>query len=386
MMSLGLPTLVPRDTQSLWYTPSHTFGYTAPPKPSSSNVAQANQQQPQPTTQHGHHHQHRTQRDATRSALAAYGPSSLQQLAIDEDAVRKRRLHIARFGATWIKPPGMMKTLQGLIDEELERAEQMVMDDDGGITVTQDVLDPGPQHVEVGEEGEEEEEGEEGEGGLGLDLEVDGGEEGLMEEGEVDLDADIPEADSTGWSDGEDDEDEEEEEDDEEVDEEGDEEEADLDDDIPEAEEVSIYEEDEEEEEDDDDDDDEGEEEEGQGEEETEVSDAEVDELSAIADTTQGSVDDSYVSEIGDGSPHPITPAHGHGRRGTPTPTPSGRPIFPGQGQNRRGFRVQPVRGSPLGRQRVATPTTRTTRRSRGSQAANSSIMFMSGDEMEVDE
>ncbi|KAF3911943.1 hypothetical protein AA313_de0200957 [Arthrobotrys entomopaga] len=376
MMSLGLPTLVPRDTQSLWYTPSHTFGYTAPPKPSSSNIAQANQQQSQLTNQHGNHHhhhhqQHRTQRDATRSALATYGPSSLQQLAIDEDAVRKRRLHIARFGATWIKPPGMMKTLQGLIDEELERAEQMVMDDDGGITVTQDVLDPGPQHVEVGEEGEEEEEeGEGGEGGVGLDLEVDGGEEGLMEEGEVDLDADIPEADSTGWTDGEDEEEEEEEDDEEEDDEE---EEADLDDDIPEAD-VSIYEEDEEDEEED---------EEEEGEEDEEISDAEVDELSAIADTTQGSIDDSYASEVGDGSPQPVTPAHG-GRRGTPTPTPSGRPFVPGQ--NRRGFRVQPARGSPLGRQRVVTPTTRTTRRSRGSQAANSSIMFMSGDEMEVDE
>ncbi|KAK6534330.1 hypothetical protein TWF281_005655 [Arthrobotrys megalospora] len=363
MMSLGLPMLTPRDTQSLWYTPSHTFGYTVPPKPTTTPLLQSTQTPPAAANQHSHHQQYRAQRDATRSALAAYGPSALQQLAIDEDAVEKRKLHIARFGATWIKPPGMMKTLQGVIDEELERAEQMAMEgettvDEGAFT--QDVNMVGGEPVDIVEEGEVEDEGEDGgEEEEGEELEV--GEEGLMEEGEVDLDADIPEADSTGWSEDEEEEedDEEEEEDDEEEDEvEGmdDEEEEEEGFEELEGEGVSIYEE----------------------------GESGVDELSAIADTTQGSVDDEF-SEIGDGSPRPITPGHVQ-RRGTPTS--AARHVGPpGHYQNMRRLpaRMQASGSSPLGRQ-VTTPTSRTTRRGRAAPVADSSVMYMSGDEMEVDD
>lgn len=334
MMSLGLPMLTPRDTQSLWYTPSHTFGYTVPPKPTSAPLLQSTQTPPAAANQHNHHQQYRAQRDATRSALAAYGPSTLQQLAIDEDAVEKRKLHIARFGATWIKPPGMMKTLQGVIDEELERAEQMALE--GETTVDEGTFG---QDVNM----------------VGGELEV--GEEGLMEEGEVDLDADIPEADSTGWSEDEEEEEEEEEEEDEgeaeEMDDEEEEEEG------FEGEGVSIYEE----------------------------GESGVDELSAIADTTQGSVDD--FSEIGDGSPRPITPGHHVQRRvDTPTSAAASRHVGPpGHYQNIRRLpaRMQASGSSPLGRQ-VTTPTSRTTRRGRAAPVADSSVMYMSGDEMEVDD
>ncbi|RVD88467.1 uncharacterized protein DFL_002652 [Arthrobotrys flagrans] len=360
MMSLGLPMLTPRDTQSLWYTPSHTFGYTVPPKPTSAPLLQSTQTPPAAANQHNHHQQYRAQRDATRSALAAYGPSTLQQLAIDEDAVEKRKLHIARFGATWIKPPGMMKTLQGVIDEELERAEQMALEGETTVdegTFGQDVNMVGGEPVEmVGEGDAEEDEGEDGgEDEEGEELEV--GEEGLMEEGEVDLDADIPEADSTGWSEDEEEEEEEEEEEDEgeaeEMDDEEEEEEG------FEGEGVSIYEE----------------------------GESGVDELSAIADTTQGSVDD--FSEIGDGSPRPITPGHHVQRRvDTPTSAAASRHVGPpGHYQNIRRLpaRMQASGSSPLGRQ-VTTPTSRTTRRGRAAPVADSSVMYMSGDEMEVDD
>ncbi|KAF3918977.1 hypothetical protein ABW20_dc0109038 [Dactylellina cionopaga] len=367
MMSLGLPMLTPRDTQSLWYTPSHTFGYTVPPKTSSAPVV-PNPQHLNATTPYTHHQQHRAQRDATRTALAAYGPSALQQLAIDEDAVEKRKLNIARFGATWIKPPGMMKTLQGVIDEELERAEQMALEettaDDGGFG-TQEVNMVGGEPVEVAEDGEEEgEEVEVGEEEEGEEVEV--GEEGLMEEGEVDLDAEIPEADSTGWSDDEEEEEDEDEEDEEDEDEdleEGDD--VDLDAEIPEAEEVSIYEEEEDDEQEEEEDEEEG-----------------ADEFSAIAETTQGSIDET---EIGDGSPRAriVTPRHGQRRA---TPTSSARGVGPGHFQNlRRHHRMQAAGSSPLGRQVVTTPA-RNTRRSRGGPAADSSILFLSGDEMEVDD
>ena len=37
--------------------------------------------------------------------------------------MEQRKLHIQRFGATWIRPPGLNKTLQGELDERAERAE-----------------------------------------------------------------------------------------------------------------------------------------------------------------------------------------------------------------------------------------------------------------------
>ncbi|KAF3941254.1 hypothetical protein ABW19_dt0209511 [Dactylella cylindrospora] len=362
MMGLGLPTLTPRDTQSLWYTPSHTFGYTVPPRPNPVI------QNPQPPTaqQHQRHQYDRAQRDASRSALAQYGPSALQQLAIDEDAVEKRKLHIARFGATWIKPPGMMKTLQGVIDEELERAEQMALEettvDEIGMGGLGDVNMVGGEPVEIVEDGDEEEgDGEVGEEEEGEEGEV--GEEGLMEEGEVDLDADIPEADSAGWSEDEEDEEEEEDEDEEEdIDEEDDEaEEVDLDDEIEVApDHTSLYEEEDDEE--------------------------EADELSAIAETTQDSLEGSYVSEVGDGSPHPMTPNNGSQRHATPS---SSRRAVREHFQNARRGHIVPItpatpagRSSPLRRQ-VPGASHRGGRRRYG---ADSSALFMSGDEMEVDD
>ncbi|KAF3280178.1 hypothetical protein TWF970_002932 [Orbilia oligospora] len=376
MMSLGLPLLTPRDTQSLWYTPSHTFGYTVPPKPTSTPLLQSTQATPAAANQHSHHQQYRAQRDATRSALAAYGPSALQQLAIDEDAVEKRKLHIARFGATWIKPPGMMKTLQGVIDEELERAEQMAME--GETTVDegafgQDINMIGGEPVEIVGEGDgEEDDGEDGEDEDVEELEV--GEEGLMEEGEVDLDADIPEADSTGWSEDEEEEEEEDEEEEDEEEEEEDEEVVEMD-----GEEEGEEEEEEEEEE-------EGgfEEHEGEGVSIYEEGESGLDELSAIADTTQGSIDE--FSEIGDDSPRPIVA--GHVQRRVDTPTSAARHVGPpGHYQNIRRLpaRMQASGSSPLGRQ-ITTPTSRTTRRGRAAPIADSSVMYMSGDEMEVDD
>jgi hypothetical protein len=45
-------------------------------------------------------------------------------LRADENAIIARKLNIRRFGASWIKPPGVSKTLQGIDDERAEREEQ----------------------------------------------------------------------------------------------------------------------------------------------------------------------------------------------------------------------------------------------------------------------
>ena len=48
----------------------------------------------------------------------------LSVLRADEKAMELRKAHVRRFGAGWLKPPGISKTLQGMWDEKAEREEQ----------------------------------------------------------------------------------------------------------------------------------------------------------------------------------------------------------------------------------------------------------------------
>ena len=47
-------------------------------------------------------------------------------LRADENAVTNRKANIRRFGAGWLRPPGIPKTLQGMADERAEREEQEI--------------------------------------------------------------------------------------------------------------------------------------------------------------------------------------------------------------------------------------------------------------------
>ncbi|GAB7345367.1 hypothetical protein MBLNU457_3715t1 [Dothideomycetes sp. NU457] len=69
------------------------------------------------------------QRQPTRRPNQLHGSARnpLAQLKADEEAIRKRKDNIARFGSTWIKPPGISKTLQAETEERLEREEQEVL-------------------------------------------------------------------------------------------------------------------------------------------------------------------------------------------------------------------------------------------------------------------
>lgn len=62
---------------------------------------------------------------ANRSQLQSSGQAVnyLTLLAADEIAMAARKLNISRFGATWLRPAGVPKTLQAMQDEELEKAE-----------------------------------------------------------------------------------------------------------------------------------------------------------------------------------------------------------------------------------------------------------------------
>lgn len=51
----------------------------------------------------------------------------LATLTQDENTFEQRKANVQRFGAGWIRPPGVAKTLQAITDEELEKQEQEIM-------------------------------------------------------------------------------------------------------------------------------------------------------------------------------------------------------------------------------------------------------------------
>jgi uncharacterized CHY-type Zn-finger protein len=106
----------PQDA-SLWPSHRNTHTYTD----DSSNSPPNNQSQHRrPNSHHGpahHHHQHA--RSSTSALLAS--------LAHDENTIEQRKLNVRRFGAGWIRPPGIAKTLQAKDDEALEREEQELL-------------------------------------------------------------------------------------------------------------------------------------------------------------------------------------------------------------------------------------------------------------------
>ena len=56
---------------------------------------------------------------------AHYQPRTpLSVLRADENAILNRKRNIRRYGAGWLRPPGIPKTLQGMDDERAEREEQ----------------------------------------------------------------------------------------------------------------------------------------------------------------------------------------------------------------------------------------------------------------------
>jgi len=73
-------------------------------------------------TLHQQNRQQQQKRDEERKAHNARSPLAL--LAADETAIAQRKAAIRNFGAYWIRPPGISKTLQAMNEEEAERVEQ----------------------------------------------------------------------------------------------------------------------------------------------------------------------------------------------------------------------------------------------------------------------
>ena len=81
---------------------------------------------PPPRSSGTEHAQHRQQqRETTSSKTNAHNTHSpLALLTADENAIAARKLAIRDFGASWIRPPGVAKTLQASREEEAELEEQ----------------------------------------------------------------------------------------------------------------------------------------------------------------------------------------------------------------------------------------------------------------------
>ena len=100
----------------------HHFGETFRPlvdPPSASLDSAQILQNPHSQQQH---RQLQQRRDEERKIHNAHSPLAL--LAADEAAIAQRNAAIRNFGAYWIRPPGVSKTLQAMTEEQLDLAEQ----------------------------------------------------------------------------------------------------------------------------------------------------------------------------------------------------------------------------------------------------------------------
>ena len=109
---LSLPLIPPQDDHSTWLRTSYSPRADSPPPANPQSAAQPPQQ----------HRQNRQLRDEEKRSQQARSPLAL--LAADEAAMAQRKAAIRSFGAYWIRPPGVPKTLQAMTEEEQERREQ----------------------------------------------------------------------------------------------------------------------------------------------------------------------------------------------------------------------------------------------------------------------
>jgi len=122
-----------------------------------------------------HNNNNNANRRSTSNPHSSYR-SSLAALRADEANIEQRKQNVRRFGATWLRPPGVAKTYQAQMDEEAERAEQAEL-------ARREAL---MSELAAAERSQ-------------VQLGADGAGEEVMEE--RDLDADVPDADADGEQD-----------------------------------------------------------------------------------------------------------------------------------------------------------------------------------------
>lgn len=108
---LSLPLIPPQDDNSAFLRATYRPRAESPPPLFTLPTAQ------QPQT-----HRQRQQRDEERKQHNARSP--LAQLSLAEASVEHHKSQIRNWGSSWIRPPGVTKTLQAMNEEALEREEQ----------------------------------------------------------------------------------------------------------------------------------------------------------------------------------------------------------------------------------------------------------------------
>lgn len=151
------PRAADRDSQShsLWYTSSRSPVPSAPPDVLPPDATTGH------NGSHGPGHHRERGYGIERTALA--------RLAADEQHLQRRRINVQNFGAGWLKPPGVPKTLNQMREEKREQEEH------------QEAL----RREQLAQELAEAEAGGMQEEGMMEDVQLDGAQ---------DLDADIPDA------------------------------------------------------------------------------------------------------------------------------------------------------------------------------------------------
>ncbi|PTB63844.1 hypothetical protein BBK36DRAFT_1125138 [Trichoderma citrinoviride] len=107
-MFATLPDFTPRDSHSLWYSSSRNP--FIPPGPVDNLHTDPNN-----GGHHGPAHSRQRGQLMERTLLA--------RLAADEQKMHRRRLNVQNFGSTWLKPPGVPKTLHQMREEKREQEE-----------------------------------------------------------------------------------------------------------------------------------------------------------------------------------------------------------------------------------------------------------------------
>ncbi|KAL7897752.1 hypothetical protein HDV63DRAFT_376161 [Trichoderma sp. SZMC 28014] len=135
-MFTTLPDFTPRDSHSLWYSSSRNP--FIPPGPVDHLHADSN------SGHHGPAHSRQRGQLMERTLLA--------RLATDEQKMHRRRMNVQNFGSTWLKPPGVPKTLHQMREEKREQEEhqeamrreqlaQELAEAEGGGTMDEGMMD-----------------------------------------------------------------------------------------------------------------------------------------------------------------------------------------------------------------------------------------------------
>ncbi|GKT57390.1 replicase polyprotein 1A [Colletotrichum tofieldiae] len=110
-----LPDLTPRDSHSIWYTSSRN------PVTQAALLGAHDQRD----NNHGGPSQQQQQHNSSsrRAGQLLIERSALARLRADEQQMDRRRLHVQNFGSTWLKPPGVPKSLHQIREERREQEE-----------------------------------------------------------------------------------------------------------------------------------------------------------------------------------------------------------------------------------------------------------------------